>query len=73
MTHPIHKYEAIAAKWDKILSANDGGKLRRPITVEECCQMVAAMLDETGFTFLIDCDVHLIQIRDHNAKASNGV
>ena len=71
MTHPIHRYRAIAAKWDEILAAKDGGKLRRPITAEECCRMLWHVENEVKE--FLNADEDLKSILDHNSKASNGV
>ena len=73
MTHPIHKYRAIAAKWDEILSENDGGKLRRPITAEECCRMILATNGILCFNDMNLVRLDFVEIRKHVEKASNGV
>ena len=70
MTHPIHKYRAIAAKWDEIIQQNDGGKLRRPITAEECCRMVAVW---AGWSDAKSIYEEIEAIREHLEKAKNGV
>ena len=73
MTHPIHKYRAIAAKWDEILASNDGGKLRRPITAEECCEMILAMGLVICWTDKLRVMNDLSRIIEHLEKAKNGV
>lgn len=73
MTHPIHKYAAIAKQWDAILADNDGGKLRRPITAEECCRMVSVLLGEMTATEMTGVEYHLRSIRRYLAASRNGV
>ena len=73
VTHPIHKYQSIAKQWDEIINESDGGKLRRPITAEECCRMVMVLASMLNLDDLTWVDGDLRSIRNHIACSSNGV
>ena len=73
MTHPIYKYQSIAKQWDAILSEGDSGKLRRPITAEECCRMIQAIpISIVPFESMMQVFNDLRPIREHLEKAKNG-